>query len=301
MTYDEIEAARQPFEAEHIPRVRAALMQQGEDLARLIEAEDFPLSAFFDREPSREAVEAVWRDVIPHFARLTADELRTRAAKADDPWLDAVTRFIQQEGGALIALIDETTLSIVRAVIEEGVREGLSVQDMAVLLLEQWPDIADYRAERIVRTEVIRASNFGALEAARQTAEELQIELQKVWLATPDARTRDSHAAADGQTVGLEEDFVVGGHPASYPGDSRLPPEESIQCRCALAIEPVDEALRSWRDARDARIRADYPALRDQLGQVQAMEELADRESKATGAAISAAQVKRIVYEGARG
>jgi uncharacterized protein with gpF-like domain len=55
----------------------------------------------------------------------------------------------------------------------------------------------------------------------------------KSWLSTLDSRTRDTHAAAHGQTVGLEDDFRVGDASGPAPGQMGLASED-IQCRCTL-------------------------------------------------------------------
>lgn len=66
---------------------------------------------------------------------------------------------------------------------------------------------------------------------------------QKTWRTVGDERVRKAHADADGQTVGLDEDFDIDGYPAAHPGDERLPDDLAINCRCALeyAVEPAEE------------------------------------------------------------
>ena len=56
----------------------------------------------------------------------------------------------------------------------------------------------------------------------------------RAWDSTGDARTRETHAAADGQVVGQGEAFNVGGALLMFPGDTSLgaPAGETINCRC---------------------------------------------------------------------
>ena len=63
---------------------------------------------------------------------------------------------------------------------------------------------------------------------------------QKEWIAIQDARTRLTHSIASGQTVPLEERFVVGGDRLKYPGDPRGTPAETINCRCAVIYRTPD-------------------------------------------------------------
>jgi hypothetical protein len=87
------------------------------------------------------------------------------------------------------------------------------------------------RGETIVRTEygrIAQTANYHTLSTLARDNDELK----KEWSAVADIRTRASHAAADGQIVDPDADFSLGGHPAKYPHDPRLPGSESIGCRC---------------------------------------------------------------------
>ena len=82
------------------------------------------------------------------------------------------------------------------------------------------------RAKMIARTETVGAANFGSQESYEQAGVE-----EKEWLATLDDRVRDSHAALDGDVVGLNETFNNG---LAYPGDPTGDAGEIINCRCTL-------------------------------------------------------------------
>lgn len=57
---------------------------------------------------------------------------------------------------------------------------------------------------------------------------------RKRWVTMHDDRVRETHAVADGQTVGLDEAFFVGGYPMQHPGDRNAPIGETINCRCVM-------------------------------------------------------------------
>jgi hypothetical protein len=99
--------------------------------------------------------------------------------------------------------------------------------------------VLNYRAETIARTESINALRAGQDEAIRQAVETGELEREfatKVWDASGDARTRPTHAAADGQEMPIDQPFTVGGYQLMRPGDSSLgaPAGETIQCRCVV-------------------------------------------------------------------
>lgn len=95
--------------------------------------------------------------------------------------------------------------------------------------------ISAWRARVIARTEVVTASNLGQ----QVGAEAIGQDMMKTWLSTADDRIRDAHLMADGQTVGLKEDFIVGGERMSVPGDARGSAGNTVNCRCAVTYEVI--------------------------------------------------------------
>ena len=99
-----------------------------------------------------------------------------------------------------------------------------------------------YRAEVIGRTEALRAVHAGNDEGYRQAIDVGAInwdEVQRTWVTARDERVRATHRAAGGQVRGINEPFIVGGAQLRYPGDSRAPARETVQCRCSLRTRLV--------------------------------------------------------------
>ncbi len=110
--------------------------------------------------------------------------------------------------------------------VEDQVRAVRHVLD--VTGTENWPA----RARTVAVTEVHRAWNFGAL-AASQRAQQLEGRtMLKTWSAREDSKTRPAHARADGQTVPVNQPFLVDFVPLMAPGDPAGPPDLVINCRC---------------------------------------------------------------------
>ena len=99
-----------------------------------------------------------------------------------------------------------------------------------------------YVADVIARTESINALRAGQHESLRQATEAgdvLEEDVTREWDSSGDARTRETHARADGQKRKGNAPFNIGGYQLRYPGDSSLgaPGEEIILCRCLERTE----------------------------------------------------------------
>lgn len=310
MVYDEIERARARLEAALAPAVGDLYGAHGDELVRFVRQGelDYAEAVAADRAYAREALGLVWGTAAPPFARATYEGLEpgdpsgpgrstkqaaSKQAAPEDVWLQSALAYLEAEGGAMVTAITETVLKDLRRVLTAGIEEGLGMDALARRLADEWPDVTAARALRIVRTEVIAASNWGAQKGAERTAEEFGLELEREWLATSDGRVRDEHADADGQRRGMAEPFSVGGYAADYPGDPALPASQRVNCRCALAFVPVEQKAakgRRWRIERDEEIRAAYPALMERHGAEAAKTLLAEEH------AVSERTVERAVY-----
>jgi len=130
--------------------------------------------------------------------------------------------------------------SMVRRAIESG--EPLSDGDVNRIVGRYEDRLLKLRGNTIARTEALQAMNEAADESLRQVIDEGLAPpeaVQKVWDASGDSKTRDTHAAADGQSIGPDGTFTVGGFPMRHPGDGSLgaPAGEIINCRCVVRHE----------------------------------------------------------------
>jgi hypothetical protein len=123
--------------------------------------------------------------------------------------------------------------SVAKAIRGEGKLDAATVQNM----LTRYSDrLLQLRGETIARTETMTALHAGKEEAFRQaidTGAVQSTQVQKVWFAVRDKNSRDTHAAAEGERVGLEQRFSNG---LLYPHAPDAPPSECINCRCSYEI-----------------------------------------------------------------
>jgi len=145
-----------------------------------------------------------------------------------------------------ITQVTEETRTKIRSAILQFRMQGGSTHDLMQYLTgvigihpergTYWSTIGELsgvtsKAENIFRTELMSVQNAAVLEAIESQKEKIP-DLQKMWIATGDIRTRDTHLYAHGQVVGAYQLFDVGGFFASCPGDPTLPAEERCRCRC---------------------------------------------------------------------
>jgi hypothetical protein len=118
-------------------------------------------------------------------------------------------------------------------VIEDAAEGGWSIPKTADEIVTRTARSSTSEATMLARTDLVGLANHGSYQAALQVYDGRE-DIYKIWQATDDERTRDTHVEADGQSVPLRDTFAVGGFPLRYPGDFFGPDQEVINCRCTL-------------------------------------------------------------------
>jgi hypothetical protein len=156
-----------------------------------------------------------------------------------------IDTFIRIHGAAMIVGITLTTRSLVQRVLLLASQDGLGVDDTARLLIERVSGaFGRSRAATIARTETHAAASFATDEATRQ----LNLPNQKKrWVSVSDARTRPSHAAANGQEVLIDEPFIIRDKGVEiqmkYPHDGSGGASNNVNCRCLAVYFTEDDDL----------------------------------------------------------
>lgn len=130
--------------------------------------------------------------------------------------------------------ITETTKDWIRQQLSNGILQGLSIDEIVDNMLQS--AITKTRAERIARTEIMKAANLAADIGAEKTG----LLLEDIWISVRDNRTRRDHRNADGQTVQHGQPFVIGDerYLMMRPGDGKsqdgrkVKASEICNCRC---------------------------------------------------------------------
>ena len=130
----------------------------------------------------------------------------------------------------------------INSAITQGILQGEGIPKIAKRL-ERAANMDKSAAIRNARTCVTSAQNAGRLDAMKRERD-MGIAIKKVWLATLDSRTRDSHVALDGEERELEEKFSNGLiAPANDGGEGE--PEQCYNCRCRLGRQ-FDKYKTDW-------------------------------------------------------
>lgn len=97
----------------------------------------------------------------------------------------------------------------------------------------------DHRIKRYLETEAHEDYEKAKTENAERNGFKY-----KYWRTQRDGRVRRSHQLLDGKIVKHDEKFKVGNSKAMYPGDTSLPIEERINCRCSTEFAFVPRGSR---------------------------------------------------------
>lgn len=165
----------------------------------------------------------------------------------------AVARALERRN--MLARVADEVYARVRAEVAKAVAVGTSGEDLADIIEGIFDTTGtpywENRAAVVARTETLAALNGGRYDGHVWTANRLGGAFERVWVATFDTRTRDSHRKAEGQRAALDGAFAVGEPPSMlrWPGDPLGPPEETIQCRCTTILVRPGQSINIARRA----------------------------------------------------
>lgn len=142
----------------------------------------------------------------------------------------------------------------------QGILNGDSIPNIANRLL----DVVGYNesaALRNARTMTTSCENLGRQDSYDELADKGVVQ-KKVWIATPDDRTRESHLAIDGEEVDIDDKFSNG---CRYPADPDGRGAEVYNCRCSMrdhivGFRRADGSISYIDHKRDSTMHADQIA-----------------------------------------
>jgi len=213
-----------------------------------------------------------------------SDELRQRIEATLASAKDEIDSSLSQKLGVQVrgaydpAAIASTVTSHhrdqVQQLLLDSWNDGLSVEQTAALLA----DVGQSSALMVARTSLNGINNSTSLAGALFAGVKV-----KEWLATADDRTRESHVEMDGQAAPIDGVFDNG---CRFPGDPNGPPEEVINCRCALVYQQPIEG-----GAPESLSEEEMLAVQDSIEGLEVdVAQLDDRAAAARAEAVAAGQ-----------
>lgn len=167
----------------------------------------------------------------------------------------------------------------IRSVMTQGILQGESIDKISKRLAKAVSEKNSYSHIRAARTMTTGAENAGRLDSYER-AEEMGIKMGKTWLAVHDEKTRDSHVEIDGESVPVDDPFVLTNSDGStselmFPGDPDGDAEQVYNCRCTmvgtvLSVNGVDISDLTNEDDWEDKWDIDYEAWKNSREQASA-------------------------------
>lgn len=173
--------------------------------------------------------EASWRVTFSEFGQLLLPEVVQDRGEKEmmqlllgvefDVENPRVIDFLDKKVHKFSFETNDTTIRALKKQFREGLAKGEGIPQIEKRVRHVFGIAKRSRSMTIARTEVIGASNFGAFEAHVQSG----VVVKEEWLATKDDKTRDEHAAMDGEQVDIGKRFSNG---LQFPGDPGGSPDQ---------------------------------------------------------------------------
>ncbi len=141
------------------------------------------------------------------------------------------SKFVNEWSENLIKSTNEETVTSIRSVLQKGVNDGSSIEEIA-LNISSSHGLSRERARTIALNETLRAHSYARNEAAIQNPSVVKY----MWRhsGTKGISPRKVHIDLDGTVIEKGKYFDVNGYDARFPRDTMLPAKESVNCHCTF-------------------------------------------------------------------
>lgn len=143
--------------------------------------------------------------------------------------------------------VSKTTTDRVMKIVQQGIANGASVDDVAKSIMDSSDMFEPSRAMTIARTEMLTAVSLGQASMMNLAAKAIP-GLKKAWVTAQDEDVRESHKNINGEIREADEKFSNG---LMYPRDPDGEAGDTINCRCVL-VTLAPEDLEDYRAELEA-------------------------------------------------
>jgi HK97 family phage portal protein len=127
---------------------------------------------------------------------------------------NSIISLLERNTSRMATNFNDETLANLNNTLAEGIQAGEGIDSLKGRVGDVFDSVDGYRAERIARTETLKASNNATVEAYRQTS----FVTGKAWVVNPDACPQCEEF--DGKTIGLDDSFLPVGGSYTYTDES---------------------------------------------------------------------------------
>lgn len=154
-----------------------------------------------------------------------------------------IQEHLQRNTQKMATNFNDETLAALNSTLAEGIQAGEGVGSLKKRVISVYDNVEGYRAERIARTETLKASNDATVEAYRQTG----FVRAKEWVVNPGAcpQCRDFEGKSvplDSAFLGLGESYTIlddEGNEQIYTNDYDTIEQPPLHPNCRCTVIPV--------------------------------------------------------------
>jgi SPP1 gp7 family putative phage head morphogenesis protein len=176
----------------------------------------------------------------------------------DDPWSmppAEVTQYLAARENRLRD-VPQNVFDRIKASLSAGLDAGDTTAELTSRVKAEFNTIADGEARRIAMTETAAAYGAGRDSAMKSAGVQF-----KQWLTSGNDNVRPYHAEANGQTVQIDEPFIVGGEELMHPGDDTGSAGNVINCHCiSIAVAGPEANAAAFKSPAVQPITINLPA-----------------------------------------
>ena len=195
----------------------------------------FPTEGVSWRKLFEQTVDPIRLDVVVQSAAQMTETLSGREYSFDERGRE----MLREQNDAYRLDVNATTAGRLREVVDRA-RDGRWDMDEFEKAVREMFAQRKRESKAQAHTEVGSAWNGGALLGGEQTGVVHALR----WVSQFDVAVRATHWEASAEVATPRKPFNVGGYPARYPLDPRLPAQERVNCRCVTV--PVIEEVSAF-------------------------------------------------------
>jgi len=166
------------------------------------------------------------------------------------------------------------------AILADGLQQGQSIAQITASIREQFASFKTSQTNRVARSEILRASNAGAVDAWKESG----VVSAKQWVTVDPC---EYCAPLEGKIVGLDEEYFSKGD--SWLGDAQTPinldydsiEEPPLHPNCKCSVVPVLKDVRELDfDADNSKLRKEIAKNKKYIKELEKILEIDDEQVK---------------------